>query len=439
MERLATGAGILSGGGQSAAATGGIAGVVALALMLAVGCGRSAADPEGVPTSGPKPRTTAPESAIDPAPLNAPDAVEPAAEEDASPPVAEDVAVAQPERNLPEPIRAFERAMHAVADCERLPDSIRVKDQASCLAPVVAARDAIRSPPALEGEPVSPEMVTALRELLADSLLRLLDDPNPTIVLYALMQNQPDFARDPATLARLQQLLESEDPDIAEWAMTVRFWQRNPADEGARLLALSVLESHRFDRVRLVACQYLGDPMFRGREGMFEILRARADDENDTELIRNCAVTRMGYLGGDEHIDAIASHLGSALRQAGAVQALQRGLASPKAHKAYLSWFEKHAAKADAIQWTAVANLAPPSPGAASYPVADGTRVLSKLVLSKPQSAQVRAAAVKSLERLGATAELRALASKLGAMKDPASAEVLAAVERAIAAAPPSP
>ncbi len=406
------------------------AALAAVALTMLGGCGRSAADPEGVPTSGPPPRTTAPGSAIHPTRPGVADAA-------AAP--AEDASAAAAAPDLPEPIRVFERAMHAVADCERMPDSIRVKDQARCLAPVSAARDAIRSPPPVEGEPVSPETVTALREALAESLGRFLDDPNPTVVLYALMQNQPDFARDPATLAKLQALVSSDDPDIAEWAMTVRLWQRNPADEGARLLALSVLDSHRFDRVRLVACQYLGDPMFRGREGMFEVLRARADDDNDTELIRSCAVTRMGYLGSDADIEAIAAHLPSTLRQAGAVQALQRGLASPKAHRAYLSWFDKHAAQTDAIEWTAVANLAPPSPGVASYPVAEGTRVLSKLVLARPQSAQVRVAAVKSLERLGAAAELRALASRLSAMKDPASAEVLVAVERAIAAAPPAP
>jgi hypothetical protein len=419
-----------------------VLGVAGVAWALTAACGRGGADPEGVPTSGPKPRTMAPESAVDPAPPGAtrpggPD-VEAGPTEDAGVEPADDVQVAAPEIDLPEPIRVFERAMRAVADCERLPDSIRVKDQTACLTPVTTARDAIRSPPPVEGEPVSPEMVAALRAALAESLGRTLDDPHPTVVLYALMHNQPDFARDPATLAKLQRLVESDDPDIAEWAMTVRFWQRNPADEGARLLALSVLESHRFDRVRLVACQYLGDPMFRGREGMFDLLRARADDDNDTELIRSCAVTRMGYLGSDADIDAIAAHLSSPLRQAGAVQALQRGLASPKAHKAYLTWFDKRAQDAGAIQWTAVANLAPPSPGAASYPVAEGTRVLAKLVLSKAQSVQVRVAAVKSLERLGASAELRSLASRLGAMKDADSAEVRAAVERAAATTPPA-
>lgn len=414
---------------------------LAAAILVSLGgCGRSAADPEGMPTSGPPPRTIAPESAVDPTPPGVSHTEAPPAE-DAGVAPAEDIAVAAAEPNLPEPIRAFEQAMHAVADCERLPDSIRVKDQTRCLAPVGAARDAIRSPPPVEGVPVSPEMVTALREALAASLGRILDDPNPTVVLYALMQNQPDFARDPATLAKLQALVDSDDADIAEWAMTVRFWQRNPADEGARLLALSVLESHRFDRVRLVACQYLGDPMYRGREGMFDVLRARADDDNDTELIRNCAVTRMGYLGSDADIDAIAAHLPSPLRQAGAVQALQRGLASPKAHKAYLNWFDKHAQDAGAIEWTAVANLAPPSPGAASYPVAEGTRVLVKIALAKAQSVPVRAAAVKSLQRLGANAELRTLASRLETMKDPGSAEVRAAVERAVPApsAPPAP
>ncbi|MCB9730579.1 MAG: hypothetical protein H6744_08055 [Deltaproteobacteria bacterium] len=414
---------------------------MAVAIGSGAGCGREEHAAPSVPTSGRQ--TPAPEPEVA-AVAQEPEPVAVAADASAAPPedasaagTAADGGAAEAEVVLPEPVRRFEQALKAIEQCERLPDSIRLADQGACLAPVRAARDAIRSPAPVDGEVPAPETVAAWREAMAGVLLRALDDPNPTVVLYALMQNQPDFGRDAQTLARLQELVASADPDIAEWAMTVRLWQRDPGDEAGRLLAESVLESHRFDRVRLVACQYLGDPMFREREGMFDLLRERVDDGNDTELIRNCALTRMGYVGHEEDIDVIAAHLDTPTQQSGAVLALQRGLAKAKAHKAYLKWFEQHANRAGSLQWTAVANLAPPAPGVADYPVAEGTRVLTKILLAKAQPVQVRTAAVKALERLGATAALRGALGRIE--RGDAGTEVRAAVEQALGAETKTP
>lgn len=376
-----------------------------------------------------EPAKPVPTTGAEKAPAAAPKPEPPPAAE--APPVeaapAEPPAPADPvEKALAE----FEQALLETAKCPKKQNSIRAEDQNACLAPVKEKKAALRSP---QGELANaPDARQRLRDGLAKLLMKLLDHEDPTVVLHALMYNQADLSVAEGLEAKLTELLEKDQEDIAEWAAITRFWRRDPADEATSGLAKKLFDAHKHERVRLAACQYLGDATFRGKRDHFDVLAAEAKDAEAAPLLRSCAVTRLGYVGSDEDIPALLEHLAEPRTQYAALYALQRGLKSEKAVKAYVDWFEKHAGDEKAIHWGSL-TLFVPKVEVPGFPDKKAAKVLSKLASRKDLHHRGRALAAEGLASLGAKAELEKLLKQYGKATEGDDLEVKKALEGAIA------
>ncbi|MGM0578528.1 MAG: HEAT repeat domain-containing protein [Myxococcota bacterium] len=338
---------------------------------------------------------------------------------------------ADPEPEFAEgPLGDFERALHAVADCDKREGSIRVKDRGRCLRALQEARATLRDPSA-DVAP-TPEERKRLREEFSLILRESLDHEDPTIVLYALMHNQADFDSAPATVVRLEDLMESEHREIAEWAAIARFWRRGGAMEDTSELAKETLAGHRHDRVRLAACQYLGDATFRGNREHFDLLLERARDGDEVALIRSCAVTRLGTLGSDEDIPTIAGFLDKQLTQYAAVFALQRGLRSEEAWDAYLDWFEAHLDDPEAIQWGTVTIFLPWKGDLDRFPQERAAEILEKLATEDGLHPKGRVLAVEHLATLGERDRLEKLRKKYDDPVGQAEGKLREAIDEAL-------
>jgi hypothetical protein len=400
-------------------------GAIVLSLMAAA-CGgekqptepRKASVPAAPTTQVPVSQPTA--TAVPEPPPAAKQADPPAAPAAPAPPSAESL------------VKGYKDALYAVASCEKRPNSIQVKNTSECLKPLWDARKAIRQAPA----EVAPEAAArqALRDKVRDVLLQALDQPDRTVMLYALMNNQAEFDREEPTLKKLESLMTHEDASIAEWAAIARFRQRRPDDAPSLTLAQATLKEHVHDRVRLAACQFLGDTAFKATREHYDLLLSYANNQEEKKLIRSCAVTRLGYVGEEKDIKAIAGFLADVKLQYSAVYALRHGINSKEAFAAYVDFYLKNAKSPDAIEWGSLSIFVPWQNQLDNFPTEKAVKAMSLILTNPAMNGWARKRAADNLGKLRAADELKKAAKvyEKPSPEDKQAADLASAIARAL-------
>lgn len=296
-------------------------------------------------------------------------------------------------------VDAYIAALEATPKCPLAEDNVAAKDYSTCLQPVWDAAKAIDDPPGANYEEKQAKS-KVLKAKLAQQLALALSHRNQTVVLYALFQNQTRFELTPTVISRLDQLMDDQNAQIAEWATIARFWKRDKTDSPTIEKAKGIVKDHKQPRVRLGAVQYLGDRIFKGDRAHFDLLKSYADNKGEDKLIRGAAITAMGTIGDDKDVKAIASYLGEVDLQYSAVYALSNGISTKPAFDAYIDYFSKAAKKPDAIDFGALIIFVPFDSHKKDFDAAKARKAMEAIAAAQNQKPYVVENAKKALDKL---------------------------------------
>jgi hypothetical protein len=327
-------------------------------------------------------------------------------------------------------VAALEAALDAMAKCDRVTNSHRLKNPSACLSPVYEARVDVRNP----STRVAPDANgrRALRAKLAAIALARLNTKDNTVLLYTLQALGSDFDERPETLARLGGLLDHEIEAIATAAAAARFSKPRVNDKATLTLALSLVDSERAAGVRAAACRYVGDEVFRGRRKHVKLLAERALAKVEASVVRGTAVARLGFVGSDAEVPTLVRLFRVPATQYAAVFTIQQGLRTEKAFEALVTWLEGAAKGDKSIQWGTLSAVVPREMDLAKYPTRRAIKALAAVARSGSQHVRTRAASAEAIGALGGKAALRALAKKFRGSKEPEDMEILSAIEKAL-------
>jgi hypothetical protein len=355
------------------------------AALTLIGCG----SPPPPSTAAPQPVAT-PTSSTLPSPPD-PEPLRPAVSVTAT-------ASKEAPTGTPEP--SFKEAMTGILACDRAEDGLRLESPELCLLPARRARAAILEAASESGSP---------EERLAPALKQLLDHPEPTVVMYTLMEHQAYLRATPETVHALESLLKSPLEPVAEAAATARLALRDAPARETRSRALSMFSTHLLRRVRHAACRHLGLPVYKGDQGVFKALIAAANNSEIELLIRSCAAREAGHIATARDLKTLIGLLDTLDIQQSALVGLRRGLGTAKAIAAYVRWFDRHATQPAKIHWTAMHVFLPWDTGLERMPREATLRVLSRIAAHREHTSKVRALAIEGLIRLKAKAALEDL------------------------------
>jgi hypothetical protein len=330
-------------------------------------------------------------------------------------------------------VTALEAALDAMARCDRVMDSHKLKNPSACLAPVYEARVDVRNP----STGVAPDANArlALREKLAAIALARLGTKDTTVLLYTLQALGSDFDEKKETRDRLAALLKHEIEAIATAAAAARLSKPRLGDKATLALALSLVDTERAAGVRAAACRYIGDEIFRGKSKHVKLLSERALAQVEASVVRGTAVARLGFVGSDAELPTLVRLFRVPATQYAAVFTIQQGLRSEKAFDAVVTWLEGSAKGDKSIQWGTLSAVVPRDSDLAKYPTKRAIKALSAVTRSTSQHVRTRSASAEAIGALGGKAALKALAKKFKGSKEPGDDEILSAIEKALGVA----
>lgn len=324
----------------------------------------------------------------------------------------------EPDRD---PVKYVETTLNRLSQCTLHEDGLQITDE-SCLnhfrqACTIAYEEA--------------KAIASIGKGVERVFRAALTDESATTRFYAVQGLRRAEQLSRRTKRALEQLIEGDDPVLAEEAAKARLNPSSPSRDTLKRVE-RILRGHRYRRVQLAACQYIDRAKPPTTSALREQLFALAIGEDNAPIVRGCAARTLGRFQRKRDLPRFRTLLGDPITAQAALMGLKDAPWTETPWQVAIDWFKENAENPDALHWSTMYAMLPPDGQDVGFPRDAAIQALTLIVAFRGHTSRTREIGIENLQRLKGTEQLKTLKQTLLEEDTEEGAALLRRIERAL-------